>query len=803
MAKLLSSEGIQSGLIVKPQHISQYVSAFNGSEAYGITISGSLTLSGSLFLHSNTSAPSSQDYILAYNNNTGKISKTPTTIIKDQAQSLFTHGTSNGIITTVDNASDTITISHGNTSNVVDINNSDGNVIQNIGLDSYGHITSSNSTNLDTRYLRNITINGVTSTSKTSDGSINLFGGEGIVLTSGTNGIVITSTIASSGDGGDGGGSNENFYLNNIQRLNNSNQLTFIVEGAPNQTFEFGSNAYTSTTIPTDTGDLTNGANFTTVSQIPTDENIRDLAQNLFTNGTSGGIITNISDTNNTITITHANTSDQADVNNSDGTVIQDIFLDAYGHVNQINSANLDTRYMQNWKLAINDGVINTVGNAEQINLVQGNNVTISSDTNSNTITIEATDTNNYLSNILKSGNSLNFIMNGNSISNPTFLFGANAFTSTTIPTDTGDLTNGANFATVSQVPTDENIRDLAQGLFSNGTSDGITTTVNDINNTIAITHANTSDQADVNNSDGTVIQDIFLDAYGHVNQINSANLDTRYMQNWKLAINDGVINTVGNAEQINLVQGNNVTISSDITSPNTVTIEATNTDTNFYLNGITQNNNTLTFIVNGTPNDQTFTFGSNAFTSTTIPTDTGDLTNGANFITTAGVTNGSGISTSVNSNTNTVSISHANTSDQADVNNSDGTVIQDIFLDTYGHVNQINSANLDNRYLRNDQDTSTNYIITANDFQLSSDKNLKENIKPINKSIDVDWVEYNFKDKPEEKRYGVIAQDLEKKHPEFINDSENGKTVSYIDLLVAKISELENRIKTLENASK
>ena len=110
MAKLLSSEGIQSGLTVKPQHISQYVSAFNGSEAYGITISGSLTLSGSLFLHSNTLAPSSQDYILAYNNNTGKISKTPTTIIKDQAQSLFTHGTSNGIITTVDNASDTIQV---------------------------------------------------------------------------------------------------------------------------------------------------------------------------------------------------------------------------------------------------------------------------------------------------------------------------------------------------------------------------------------------------------------------------------------------------------------------------------------------------------------------------------------------------------------------------------------------------------------------------------------------------------------------------------------------------------------------
>jgi hypothetical protein len=45
-----------------------------------------------------------------------------------------------------------------------------------------------------------------------------------------------------------------------------------------------------------------------------------------------------------------------------------------------------------------------------------------------------------------------------------------------------------------------------------------------------------------------------------------------------------------------------------------------TNTDTNYYLDGITKDGNTLTFSVNGTTN-QTYEFGSNAFTSTTIPT--------------------------------------------------------------------------------------------------------------------------------------------------------------------------------------
>ena len=49
--------------------------------------------------------------------------------------------------------------------------------------------------------------------------------------------------------------------------------------------------------------------------------------------------------------------------------------------------------------------------------------------------------------------------------------------------------------------------------------------------------------------------------------------------------------------------------------------------------------------------------------------------------------------------------------------------------------------------------------------------------------------------------RYGVIAQDVEQIAPELVyTDSEGIKSVGYIDLLVAKIAELEERIKTLEN---
>ena len=45
------------------------------------------------------------------------------------------------------------------------------------------------------------------------------------------------------------------------------------------------------------------------------------------------------------LTISHADTSSQGSVNNSNGTVIQDVTLDGYGHVTALGSVNLDGRY--------------------------------------------------------------------------------------------------------------------------------------------------------------------------------------------------------------------------------------------------------------------------------------------------------------------------------------------------------------------------------------------------------------------------------------------------------------------------
>jgi hypothetical protein len=67
---------------------------------------------------------------------------------------------------------------------------------------------------------------------------------------------------------------------------------------------------------------------------------------------------------------------------------------------------------------------------------------------------------------------------------------------------------------------------------------------------------------------------------------------------------------------------------------------------------------------------------------------------------------------------TGNVTLAHADTSSQASVDNSNGNVIQDVTLDTYGHITALASTNLDNRYY-----TETEIDSTLTNYQLRSEK--------------------------------------------------------------------------------
>jgi hypothetical protein len=96
-------------------------------------------------------------------------------------------------------------------------------------------------------------------------------------------------------------------------------------------------------------------------------------------------------------------------------------------------------------------------------------------------------------------------------------------------------------------------------------------------------------------------------------------------------------------------------------------------------------------------------------------------------------------------------------------------------------------------------------YSITATNFTLS-DRRLKTQIRPIKRSLlntafDINIYQYRMKANPTKLHFGVVAQEVEKVLPDLVQTDENGvKSVNYIELLIAKVAELEKRVKELEN---
>lgn len=88
--------------------------------------------------------------------------------------------------------------------------------------------------------------------------------------------------------------------------------------------------------------------------------------------------------------------------------------------------------------------------------------------------------------------------------------------------------------------------------------------------------------------------------------------------------------------------------------------------------------------------------------------------------------------------------------------------------------------------------------VAHATNFQFTSDISLKENIKPLETSLDIEFIEFNFKN-DDTTRYGVSAQAVQEALPELVSEDHNGDlTVSMVDLLILKVAELENKIKDL-----
>ena len=353
-----------------------------------------------------------------------------------------------------------------------------------------------------------------------------------------------------------------------------------------------------------------------------------------------------------------------------------------------------------------------------------------------------------YLDGITKSGNELIFSVNG--ATNQSYTFGSNAFNSTTIPSNNNQLTNGAGYVT----------------------SSGLT----------SITAGNL---VDVTGSGATQTADVDLSELS----ASTTNGDGDYFV---------VVDTSNNQKK--LTKGS-INISGFNNDSGFIT---SFTNSNHYLTGITKVGNRLDFAVSGQTTVQ-YTFGSNAFNSTTIPTNTNQLTNGANF------TSNTGTTTASNSQTFT---------------NKGGAISQwtnDSGYVTSSGVTSVSGSNGISKSGSSSVSLSMSGTYTG-DFRVtgeisatadvvayySSDERLKDNVKVIENASDkvaqLRGVEFDWNDKQttyEGHDVGVIAQDVEKVLPELVQTRDDGyKAVKYekiVGLLIEAIKDLQDEVKALK----
>lgn len=102
---------------------------------------------------------------------------------------------------------------------------------------------------------------------------------------------------------------------------------------------------------------------------------------------------------------------------------------------------------------------------------------------------------------------------------------------------------------------------------------------------------------------------------------------------------------------------------------------------------------------------------------------------------------------------------------------------------------------------------TSKNGVMTAQSFNATSDKRLKENIEkysPKQSVLDLPVYSYNFiKDTNKTQHIGCLAQDLQKICPEIVHEGDNGflsiEENKLVYLLLEEVKKLKKRVDELE----
>ena len=256
------------------------------------------------------------------------------------------------------------------------------------------------------------------------------------------------------------------------------------------------------------------------------------------------------------------------------------------------------------------------------------------------------------------------------------------------------------------------------------------------------------------------------------------------------------------------------------LTTARTISGVSFNGSANITLNtsGITENTN-LYYTDARSRAALSTTPGSGAYNSTTgvitIPTDTNQLTNTAGFTANLGTvtsvaaltigTSGTDITSSVATATTTpvitLNVPTASATNRGALSSADWTT----FNNKYSSADAASANTASKLVLRDASGNFTAGVITATDFNATSDAQLKENVVPapgLEMLMQVNPVGFNWK-ATSVKSYGVIAQELEQILPELVQTDDKGfKSVSYIPLiamLIESVQQLNGQVADLQ----
>ena len=338
----------------------------------------------------------------------------------------------------------------------------------------------------------------------------------------------------------------------------------------------------------------------------------------------------------------------------------------------------------------------------------------------------------------------------------------------------------------------------------------------------VTVSHADTSSVSNLSsdNSGNTFIQDIAFtfDTYGHVTAATVATA-TVNQTDFVIQDGDGTNVTIVDGNYIKFIEGAGSGATIDINwtdttpgssaDPYDLTFAVTNTDKgssqnifkNIAVSGQSSvvadsNNDTLTLVagtnitITTDAATDSITINSaasdNIFKNIVVSGEPGTITADSNSDT---LTFFAGASIDITSDPNTDSISIASTDTLSTVTYRGATTSTAVTFS--GGINMSNS------------NITNGGVITATEFNATSDMRLKDNITAVQNPLDIlaaiSGVQFNWKSNGKE-AVGVLAQEIEKVLPQIVNTNADGyKAVSYdslIPILIEAIKELAAKVK-------